>query len=501
MISILKRFMMLFGILVVFLKIITISLYAQTNSMKVSYEEIDRYIQRQMDHLRIPGASLAIVNNNEIIHARGFGLARPGGKVPTKRTQFFIGSLTKSITALAVMQLVEAEKIDLTAPVQQYLPWFRVADSKASSQITVRHLLNQTSGMSESSGRIPLANFDQSINATELQIRKLSNVSLIHPVGSKFEYSNSNYNILGLIIENASGESYIDYIRHTIFNPLDMRCSIALQTTSEQNSLAAGHRYWFSFPVTTYDLPIPKGSLPSGQLISSSEDMAHFLIANLNKGRYRDTQILMPENVDELFHGVAESIQMGISFGKYGMGWFIDKIDQTEIAWHTGIVPHSFSYMAILPEQNKGVVLLVNTYGYLMTPSLSEIGAGVAALVAGQRPESSQVGYMTWIQRGILVIPILQLIGVIITLGRLKRWNKNPSCRPSTGRKWGLHILLPLIPNLLLTSMLIPQLSATHGFWMLYMPDFSWIAIICGGFAGLWIFLRSGLTIYILRKN
>ncbi len=81
------------------------------------------------------------------MHLRGFGRARPGGEAPTPQTPFFIGSLTKSFTALAVMQLVEAGKVELDAPVQRYLPWFRVADPQASAQMTVRHLLNQTSGL------------------------------------------------------------------------------------------------------------------------------------------------------------------------------------------------------------------------------------------------------------------------------------------------------------------------------------------------------------------
>ena len=100
-----------------------------------------------MHRLHIPGASLAIIEGDRIVHMRGFGQARPGGETPTPQTPFFIGSLTKSITALAVMQLVEAGKVELDAPVQRYLPWFRVADPEASAQMTVRHLLNQTSGL------------------------------------------------------------------------------------------------------------------------------------------------------------------------------------------------------------------------------------------------------------------------------------------------------------------------------------------------------------------
>jgi CubicO group peptidase (beta-lactamase class C family) len=111
----------------------------------ISYADIDAYVESQMRRLHIPGASLAIVEGDRIVYLRGFGRARPAGEIPTPQTPFFIGSLTKSITALAVMQLVEAGKIELDAPVQRYLPWFRVADPQASAQMTVRHLLNQTS--------------------------------------------------------------------------------------------------------------------------------------------------------------------------------------------------------------------------------------------------------------------------------------------------------------------------------------------------------------------
>jgi CubicO group peptidase (beta-lactamase class C family) len=99
---------------------------AKPASNDTPYDAIDAYVEQQIHRLNIPGISLAIVEGDRIVHLRGFGRARPGGKAPTPQTPFFIGSLTKSITALAVMQLVEAGKIELDAPVQRYLPWFRV---------------------------------------------------------------------------------------------------------------------------------------------------------------------------------------------------------------------------------------------------------------------------------------------------------------------------------------------------------------------------------------
>jgi CubicO group peptidase (beta-lactamase class C family) len=365
----------------------------------------------------------------------------------------------------------------------------------------VRHLLNQTGGLSTASGRIPLADFDDSPGATEDQAQALSTLELSHPVDSAFEYSNANYNLLGLIIEAASGKSYADYIQTHILTPLEMHHTYTSQATAKQNGLAMGHRYWFATPLAAPNLPIPHGSLPSGQLISSSEDMARYMIAFLNGGHAGDVQILSPAGIDELHRGVAEDIEMGMSMGKYGMGWFVSEIGQRESVWHTGIVPNFFSYMALLPEQKKGVVLLFNTYGYLMTPALTEIGAGVEMLLAGDQPAPTQFGFMPWVQRALLLIPLLQIVGVVATLRQLRRWRQDPLNRPRGGRTWGLYILLPVILNLLVILTLIPLLSATRGFWIFFMPDFSWIAIICGSFAGVWTCLRTGLVLRELNKS
>ena len=474
---------------------------AKPASSSASYDEIDAYIEQQMRRLNIPGVSLAIVEGDQIVHLRGFGQARPGGETPSPQTPFVLGSTTKSFTALAVMQLVEAGKIELDAPIQRYLPWFRVADPQASAQMTVRHLLNQTSSLPGVPGMIALADLDDSPGAAERQARALSTLRLTRPVGTAFEYSNLNYNLLGLIVKAASGESYADYVQDHIFDPLEMSHSYSSQALAKQNGLAVGHRYWFTFPSAMPNLAIPQGSLPTGGLISSAEDMAHYLIAHLNGGRYGDAQILSTEGIAELHRGEAEALEMGISMGQYGMGWYITDSDQTKTVWHSGNLPDFSSYMALLPVQQKGVVILANADHYGFPPILSEVGAGAAALLADQQPARLELGFMPWAMRALLLIPLLQIVGVGATLWRLRRWRQDPQRRPSRGRMWGLHILFPLVPNLLLAA--IPVLLLVSGlirFTLLFTPDFSWIAIICGGFAGIWTFLRSGLVLRALRK-
>lgn len=478
-----------------------------SNSMP--YDIIDDYIQQQMHRLKIPGASVAIVDGDTIVHYRGFGRARPGGERPAPQTPFFIGSLTKSITALAVMQLVEAGKVELDAPVQRYLPWFRVADPQASAQMTVRHLLNQTSGLPMMLGMADLANRDSRPDATERQMRALSTFKLTRPVGSRFEYTNTNYNILGLIIETASGESYSDYVQRHIFDPLDMSHSYTSQADAKQNGLAMGHRYWFGHPFPATNLSIPPASLPSGQLISSTEDMAHYLIAHLNGGRYGDAQILSPAGIDEMHSPAAEINEMGMSFGSYGMGWISQGTGERRIVWHSGIVPDFGAFMALLPGQKKSFVLLFNANHAMIKMTFDEMGMDAARRLAGETPSPGRLGAAIWAMRGMLLIPILQVITIAGTLLQLRLWQMEPERRPrpfgfAQGRRerlWGQHILLPLIPHLSIALTLIPMLSKMRGFIKLFMPDYSSIAMICGSISLVWSFLRTGLILRALRGS
>jgi CubicO group peptidase (beta-lactamase class C family) len=466
-----------------------------------SYSAIDSYIEGQMRRYKIPGVSLAIVEGDRIVHLRGFGKARPGGETPTPQTPFFIGSVTKSFTALAVMQLVEAGKVELDAPIQRYLPWFRVEDPEASAQMTVRHLLNQTSGLPMGPSEAALADFDDRPDTIERQVRALSTLKLTRPVGAKFEYCNTNFNVLGLIVEVVSGEAYAKYVQNHIFDPLGMNRSYASRETAKQKGLAMGHRYWFGHPYPAPNLAVPMSSLPSGQLISCAEDMAHYLIAQLNGGRYGDRQILSEVGIAELHHGAAEWREMGFLVGYYGMGWVSQETGKSRIVSHSGIVPDFGAFAGLVPEQKKGLVLLYNANHAMLKLTFDEVGLGATERLAGEVPSKTLFGFAPLLMRGMALIPVLQGAGVFLTLKRLGQWRANPASRPSRGRMWRQHILLPLIPNLLTALTIVPMLGKMRGWMLLFMPDFSWIGRICGGFAAIWAFLRTGLILQALRKH
>jgi len=257
-------------------------------------DEIDNFVEAQMRELHIPGLALAIVQGDQIMYLKGYGIADTSGRPVTPATLFIIGSTTKSFTALSVMQLVEQGKIELDAPVQRYIPWFHVADPAESAKITVRHLLNQTSGISTADGNSDLSRDDTAADALQQRARGLQTVHLSQPVGTTFQYTNVNYDLLGLLVEIVSGQSYEDYVEQQIFDPLEMSRSTTALAAAPSNGLATGYRYWFGMPAPM-KTPFPRGSLPSGYLISSVEDLSHYLIAQMNDGRYGNATVLSTE--------------------------------------------------------------------------------------------------------------------------------------------------------------------------------------------------------------
>ncbi len=139
-----------------------------------------------MQRHRFEGMAVAITQGEEIVYLNGFGSAGSSRPVTTD-TPFFIGSVSKFFTALTVMQLVDQGLVDLDAPVQTYLPWFTTADGTAASQITIRHLLNHTSGMSNASLRRPLVTEETTPEET---VCHLSQAELTSPPGTAFNYFN-----------------------------------------------------------------------------------------------------------------------------------------------------------------------------------------------------------------------------------------------------------------------------------------------------------------------
>ncbi len=331
---------------------------ASDRSSEIDFKSIDEYVASKMRAPRIPGLALAIVKDDQIIYLKGYGEADASGRPVTPQTPFLIGSVTKSFTALAVMQLVEAGKIELDAPVWRYLPWFRVADPQASAQITVRHLLRQTSGIPEDATTVSWMwpADDAEDDAMERNVRLLSTVKLTGPPGQTFAYANVNYVVLGVIVHAVSDESYEDYLKHHIFAPLQMKNSFVSQDEAMRHGMALGHTWWFGFPVAT-TLPYNRSNLPAGYAICSAEDMAHYVIAQMNDGRYQEFSILSPDGIALMHAQPAPKT--------YGLGWETVQEGGHTLINHDGATGNFQASVFFDPETRTGVFVAANVMNAL----------------------------------------------------------------------------------------------------------------------------------------
>jgi CubicO group peptidase (beta-lactamase class C family) len=215
---------------------------------------VDRIVVGQLAANRIPGLALAITRGDEVLYVRGYGAARTGEPV-TGRTQFLVASLSKSFTALAVLQLVEAGRVDLDAPVRRYRPDFALADSEAAARITVRQLLHQVSGLADTGFAGGLAQQQATLAA---RVASLRHAQTAAAPGAAFRYFDPNYQVLARLVEVVSGEPIDAYLRVHVFAPLGMRDTFGAVTADEAvaraERLAQGHLVVYGVPVAAQEL-------------------------------------------------------------------------------------------------------------------------------------------------------------------------------------------------------------------------------------------------------
>lgn len=404
------------------------------------FAAIDGYVEAQLRAMRIPGAALALVQGDRIVHTRGFGSAGPDGRPVTPQTPFILGSASKPFTALAVLQLVEANRIALDEPVQRYLPWFRVATppgwSDASAQITVRQLLMHRSGLPEPALMEELGR-DGDLTLEE-RVRQLDEVTLVESPGTTFLYASANYLVLAVLVQAVAGEPFEEYVRTNILRPVGMAHTYLSLDEVGGEPVATGYRYWFGVPRPA-NLPYPRDLVPAAYFISTADDLARFLIPQINAGCTGDgTAILSPA-------GVATMQQGAMNVCGYGMGWWTGPYNSWPGAapaiYHGGATANFRSYVAILPEGRWGMVLLLNANSSLFRFDLDSIATGITDLLTGrplhpQRP-TLIVKYLL-LDLGFVVVAALALWSLI----RLIRGWTRP-LRARGGRSW--RAVLPLV--------------------------------------------------------
>lgn len=467
-------------------------------------QEIDSYVLGQMKNLDIPGVAIGIVHGDQIVYTQGYGVADDSGRAMTPDTPFLIASLSKSFTAVGIMQLVEEGKINLDAPVQTYLPWFRVADEEVSSEITVRHLLHQTSGFDERESYVRNLNTDTSDDALEKSIRDLQTDKLNFTPGEAFEYANTNYDILGLIVQTVSGQSYEEYVEEKIFAPLDMNQSFTSMEDARAGNLSSGYYPYFGF-TKEFDNQLPYSRIvkPSAGLFSSTEDLTHYLIAHLNDGQYQGNSILSSEGIDTLH-------RPGISFGEragYGMGWTIFPFTEIQSVAPDGVTPTGvahrgewlgyYSIMVIIPELETGIVVLMNKSNASKAPEMFNLGWSLCMLAVGLEP--LEPGSADFIGKNIRVLlaAVILLLGVsmVWAVRKLRQLPSKPESDARQKRKLAIQMTLLAIVDMALAGGLLfirlPESKDTLFLALRFSPDIGLMYILLLMFTLGWGTIRT----------
>ena len=460
---------------------------------------IDAHVEAVMASSRVPGVALGIVHEDRIVYLKGYGDAGNGGPV-TPQTLFALASVSKPFTSLAVMQQVEAGKVDLDQPVQMYLPEFQLADADAAARITVRHLLSHVSGLSTFSGLQHFFSRDKSPDALVGYVRGLAAVRPTAPVGSKFQYSNTNFTVLARLVEVVSGLPFEQYIRERILTPLGMPQTCF--SSDEASGRAIGHRYWFGWPVAFSGVPSSRHHLGAAGIYSSTEELSRFLIAHLNGGRIEGRSVLSPEGVATLHKPAVKDDRPN---GHYAMGWDVRGTSNGRYVGHDGGWPEFQCDLVMSPEDRWGVVVLINVNGPDTTGETRKLANDILDLCRNRpvTPPRGRDFIERHFQEMALAFLVAQLVLALLFYRRVRRWRRVAEKRPQRWRLvWVWHGVVVLVNLALAYFLLIGSPMAfefTLRVAMLYGPAPTWIMILTAGCALLWCVIRTVLVVRSYR--
>lgn len=451
--------------------------------------DVEQVFTEQLEAAGVPGGAFVTVTADGDVDARAVGTTGEGVPV-TPRTPFVIGSTTKSFTALALMQLVEAGKVDLDAPVVRYVPDFTLAPAEPVADITVRHLLQQTSGLDDLSGGPILASATE---GTALEaVAELSDARLASAPGETWRYANVNYVLAGLVIAAASGQTYPDYLQQHVLDVLEMDDTFVVADPA----VAPGHRYWFGLAASSG--PVQReGVVAAGYLASTAEDLGSYLGMYLREGMAPDgTRVLSPAGVRALTAPGPES-HLGSwadgSDARYAMGWMVGGPWAEPAVFHPGNSPDSSAMIALFPDRGVAAATLVPA-GHEVpvpgNPSLTDrIARNTMHSVLGEPvpPPTSRWGFYVWFDAAVGVAVAL----AFWSLWRATRAGRRPA--PGRVRRW----LLPL-PSLLTALLLLALPILTSGGWRgvwTWAPDLATTLLVLSALAAAVAVVRIGAAI------
>lgn len=336
---------------------------------------LDDYVERSMAHWEVPGLAIAVVQNGKLIHARGYGVRALGaGARVDAETVFSIASCTKAFTAAAIAKLVDDAKLQWDDPIAKHLPAFRLSDPDLTSRITIRHTLIHRTGL-------PRANMlwrNGAFDGDEI-VARLRWLKPVAAPGERFLYNNNMYLVLGKLGEQVSGRKWNVFLRNELFEPLGMKSTAADSSgVRDRENVAAPHAS-DSGKVQRVQPYCPDVIAPAGAIHSNILDMARWLSMHLEGGRSDGRQILSNSRIEEMHTAPRRAVAKAPAepqvprapISNYGLGWFFNDHAGRRVIEHSGVQTGFVSWVAMMPEERLGLVVLANHHQTGLNSALS----------------------------------------------------------------------------------------------------------------------------------
>lgn len=359
---------------------------------------LDAVLEEIMARWGIPGLGVGIVDGDEILYARGFGVQSLDTGAPvTPESVFCVASITKCFVATAVMQLVERGQLELDAPLVHYLPDFKLDDARCT-RITLRQMLSHTSGMpdfDESEYDVLVAHPEYDDGAPERLVRSLKDRKMVAAPGERFCYSNIAYNVLGHLITRVSGETFEAYMQAHILHPAGMLDSTLTPADVAPERLAVPHLRTPHMRVNPI-YPYHRADAPASYLHSTVVDMCHWGTTCLKRGAYAGRHLLSPASYEIMWTPVAEWGHSPL-YEHTGLGWTLGHFEGVRTASHGGMGFGWTDFFTILPEKNRAAIILCNEESWARSRT-------IRAALHSMLELPPQVGAVSW------MIPINQAL-------------------------------------------------------------------------------------------
>ena len=367
-----------------------------TFAQQAPFPGFDDYVNKAIKDWEVPGMAIAVVKDDKIVFAKGYGLREIGKAAPVdEHTIFAIGSSSKAFTAASIAMLADEGKLKWDDPVTQYLPGFQLYDPYVTRQMTVRDLLTH---------RIGLERGDQLWYATaysrEEILRRIRHLEPSSSVRSKFGYQNIMFLAAGQIIPSVAGKSWDDFVSERIFAPLGMKeTGTTIRTLSKSNDVSTPHAK-IDDKMQPVAWRLIDNIAPAGSINSNIVDMAQWVRLQLGKGKYDGKQIISEAAIKEMhtpqtiirIEGLYPFMYPDAHFMSYGMGWFLSDFRGKKLVEHGGAIDGMRALVAMIPEENVGVVILTNVSGTLLPQFLSY---RIFDAYLGQQPKDWQAEGLT----------------------------------------------------------------------------------------------------------